>query len=128
MSLNQANIYFWYDNTGHKPYCLTNLKPYDLNKIDRLVHHEGFDSLEVIKKYDPLLNQTVEITKIIAKDPLAIGGRPAGTIRDIVPEDFPRVSETHIEPQEIKIWEVKNQVLPIIHLRPPTFARHDLRG
>ncbi|MCL4430465.1 MAG: hypothetical protein M1167_06905 [Chloroflexi bacterium] len=23
-----GQIYFWYDNTGHKPYCLTNLKPY----------------------------------------------------------------------------------------------------
>jgi DNA polymerase, archaea type len=102
-----GNIYFWYDNTGHKPYCLTNLKPYDLNRIERLVNHEGFDSLEVTKRYDPLLNQTVEITKIIAKDPLAIGGRPQGTIRDIVPEDFPRISETHIESQEIKIWESK---------------------
>ncbi len=102
-----GQIYFWYDNTGHKPYCLTNLKPYDLNRIDRLIHHEGFDSLEVIKKFDPLLNQTVELTKIIAKDPLAIGGRPQGSIRDIVPEDFPRVSESHIDPGEIKIWESK---------------------
>jgi DNA polymerase I len=23
-----GKIYFWYDNTGHKPYCLTNLSPY----------------------------------------------------------------------------------------------------
>ena len=60
-----GNIYFWYDNTGHKPYCLTNLKPYDLNRIERLVHHEGFDSLEVTRKFDPLLNQMVEVTKII---------------------------------------------------------------
>jgi DNA polymerase I len=102
-----GQIYFWYDNTGHKPYCLTNLKPYDLNRIERLVHHEGFESLEVTKRYDPLLNQIVEVTKIIAKDPLAIGGRSQGTIRDIVPEDFPRISETHIESQEIKIWESK---------------------
>ena len=102
-----GQLYFWYDNTGHKPYCLTNLKPYDLNRIDRLVHHEGFDSLEVTERYDPLLNQNVKVTKIIAKDPLAIGGRPQGTIRDIVPEDFPRISETHIDPQEIKIWESK---------------------
>lgn len=102
-----GQIYFWYDNTNHKPYCLTNLKPYDLNKIDRLVHHEGFDSLEVTEKYDPLLNQNVRVTKILAKDPLAIGGRPQGTIRDIVPEDFPRISETHIDPREIKVWEAK---------------------
>ena len=41
------------------------------------------------------------------KDPLAIGGRPSGTIRDIVPEDFPRVAESHVEHGEIKIWEGK---------------------
>ncbi|HDD70146.1 MAG TPA: hypothetical protein ENG19_03355, partial [Candidatus Bathyarchaeota archaeon] len=22
-----GKIYFWYDNTGHQPYCLTNLSP-----------------------------------------------------------------------------------------------------
>ena len=48
-----GQIYFWYDNTGHKPYCLTNLKPYELNKIDRLTHHEGFDSFEVTKDTIP---------------------------------------------------------------------------
>jgi hypothetical protein len=32
-----GKIYFWYDNTGHKPYCLTNLSPYELKKIDRLM-------------------------------------------------------------------------------------------
>jgi DNA polymerase, archaea type len=102
-----GRIYFWYDNTDHKPYCLTNLKPYELNKIDRLTHHDGFDSLEVIERYDPLQNQHIKVTKIIAKDPLAIGGRPQGTIRDIVPEDYPNVCETHIEPSDIKIWESK---------------------
>ncbi len=102
-----GQIYFWYDNTGHKPYCLTNLTPYELNKIESLTHHEGFDSLEVTERYDPLKNQTVKVTKIIAKDPLAIGGRPQGTIRDIVPEDYTRVCETHIEPSDIKIWESK---------------------
>jgi DNA polymerase, archaea type len=102
-----GKLYFWYDNTNHKPYCLTNLKPYELNKIERLTHHEGFDSLEVTERYDPLLNQQVKVTKIIAKDPLAIGGRPQGTIRDIVPEDYPRICETHIDPSEIKVWESK---------------------
>ncbi len=102
-----GQIYFWYDNTGHKPYCLTNLTPYELNKIEGLTHHEGFDSLEVTERYDPLKNQTVKVTKIIAKDPLAIGGRPQGTIRDIVPENYPRVCDTQIEPSDIKIWESK---------------------
>ncbi len=102
-----GQIYFWYDNTDHKPYCLTNLSQIELEKIDRLINHEGFDSFKLEEKYDPLENKNIQVTKIVAKDPLAIGGRPAGTIRDIIPEDFPKVSAVHLEPQEIKLWESK---------------------
>jgi DNA polymerase I len=100
-----GKIYFWYDNTGHKPYCLTNLSPYDLEKIDRLVNHEGFDHFELQKKFDALLDEDVNVTKIVASDPLAIGGKPQGTIRDIIPDDFPKVSDVPITREEIKVWE-----------------------
>ncbi len=100
-----GQIYFWYDNTGHKPYCLTNLSPYELEKIDRLVHHEGYDHMELLEKFDPLLDQKVNVTKIVASDPLAIGGRPQGTIRDIIPEDFPMVSDVPIAKEDVKVWE-----------------------
>ena len=102
-----GKIYFWYDNTGHKPYCLTNLSPYELEKIDRLINHEGFDHFELQEKFDPLLNQNVKVTKIVAGDPLAIGGRPQGTIRDIIPEDFPKVSDVPVAREDIKVWESK---------------------
>ncbi len=100
-----GKIYFWYDNTGHKPYCLTNLSPYELEKIPRLINHEGFNHFEIQEKYDPLLDRKIQVTKIVADDPLAIGGRPQGTIRDIIPEDFPRVSDTLFKPEDIKVWE-----------------------
>jgi DNA polymerase I len=100
-----GRIYFWCDNTGHMPYCLTNLSPYELEKIDRLMKHPGFDHFELAEKFDPLLNKNVKVTKIVAKDPLAIGGRPQGCIRDIIPEDFPKVSDTPISPEQIKVWE-----------------------
>jgi DNA polymerase I len=102
-----GQIYFWYDNTGHKPYCLTNLSQYELEKIDRLIRHPGFDHFEMIEKFDPLLDRNVKITKIVAKDPLAIGGRPRGCIRDLIPEDFPKVAATPISPEDIKVWESK---------------------
>ncbi|MBX5328200.1 MAG: DNA-directed DNA polymerase I [Candidatus Bathyarchaeota archaeon] len=102
-----GKIYFWYDNTGHKPYCLTNLSQYELEKITRLTQHEGFDHFEIVEKFDPLSERNVKVTKIVAKDPLAVGGRPTGCIRDIIPEDFPKVSETPIEPEKIKVWESK---------------------
>jgi DNA polymerase I len=100
-----GQIYFWYDNTGHQPYCLTNLSPYELEKISRLTQHPGFDRFEIIEKLDPLLDKNVNITKIVTKDPLAVGGRPTGCIRDIIPEDFPKTSDTPITPEEIKVWE-----------------------
>ncbi len=104
---NSGEIYFWYDNTGHKPYCLTNLSQYELEKITRLTQHEGFDHFEIVEKFDPLSERNVTVTKIVAKDPLAIGGRPTGCIRDIIPEDFPKVSETPIQPEKIRVWESK---------------------
>jgi len=100
-----GKIYFWYDNTGHRPYCLTNLSTYDLERIERLMKHEGFDHFELEEKFDPLLDRNVQVTKIVASDPLAIGGRPQGTIRDIIPEDFPKVSDNPFETEDSKVWE-----------------------
>ncbi len=102
-----GEIYFWYDNTGHKPYCFTNLSPYELEKIDRLIKHEGFDHFELEKKFDPLLDRNIQVTKIVASDPLAIGGRPQGTIRDIIPEDFPKASAAMANDEEAKVWEAR---------------------
>ena len=101
-----GRIYFWLDNTDHKPYCLTNLLPIELEKITRLMQHPGFDHFEIVDKFDPLLNRNVKVTSVIATDPLAIGGRPTGCIRDIIMEDYPKVAETPIV-QEPKVWESK---------------------
>ncbi|UCE15886.1 MAG: DNA-directed DNA polymerase I [Candidatus Bathyarchaeota archaeon] len=95
-------IYFWYDATGHKPYCLTNLPASELKKISRLMSHQGFDRFESVEKYDPLLDQQATITKVVAKDPLAIGGRPSGCIRDIIPEEYPKLAGLD---QPVKVWE-----------------------
>ena len=102
-----GDIYFWYDNTGHKPYCLTNLSQSRLERIQRLIKHEGFDHLESTQKFDPLLNRKVQVTKIVTSDPLAIGGRPQGTIRDIIPEDFPKTSTGMVNNEEAKVWEAR---------------------
>ncbi|MCW4023659.1 MAG: DNA-directed DNA polymerase I [Candidatus Bathyarchaeota archaeon] len=100
-----GQIYFWYDNTEHKPYCLTNLPECDLQKVKRIVEHEGFDHFETQQKMDPLDNKMVSVTKIVTGDPLAIGGKPSGTIRDIIPEDCPKATNTPAE--QIQVWESK---------------------
>jgi DNA polymerase I len=95
-------IYFWDDNTGHKPYCLTSLPPAELEKLSRVTGHTGFDHLETVEKFDPLLDKEVTVTKVVAKDPLAIGGRQSGCIRDIIPEDYQKLTGIEEPP---KVWE-----------------------
>jgi len=104
---SSERIYFWLDNTGHKPYCLTNLSQYELEKIDGVTKHPSFSRFELVERFDPLLNKNVKVTKIITNDPLAIGGRPTGCIRDIIPQEYPKVAETPIAPENIKVWESK---------------------
>ncbi|MCL2172733.1 MAG: DNA-directed DNA polymerase I [Candidatus Bathyarchaeota archaeon] len=102
-----GELYFWQDNTGHKPYCLTSLPKEKVLEFDRIVKHQGFDSCITEQKFDPLANQSIQVTKIVAKDPLAIGGRPSGTIRDIIPEDHLQVCGCQIQDSDTKIWESK---------------------
>jgi len=100
-----GKIYFWLDNTGHKPYCLCNLPPYELGRLERLMKHPSFNRFEIEEKYDTLQDKTITVTKIVANDPLAIGGRPQGSIREIIPEDYPNIASTSRE--SVKVWEAR---------------------
>jgi DNA polymerase I len=99
-------IYFWFDNTGHKPYCFSDLLPKELDKIPALRNHSGFDHIEQVQKYEPLKAQNITLSKIIAKDPLSIGGRPSGTIREIIPKAW----EADIRYYDCFIYD--RQILP----------------
>jgi len=78
----------WYDNLGHKPYLLTDIMPDEIvEKYPQVIRHKGFDHLEVVEKLDLLKECKVILTKVVAKDPLSIGG-VAGSIRDILPRSW----------------------------------------
>jgi DNA polymerase, archaea type len=102
-----GRIYFWYDNTGHKPYCLTNLTPQELNRLERVVGHEGFDHCKTAEMFDPLADKKVKVTKIVTNDPLAVGGKPAGSIRDIIPQDYQALPDAALNVEDVKVWEAK---------------------
>ena len=78
------NIYFWYDDSGHKPYCYSKQPIAELQKIDAVAKNLGFDHFEMESKFEALRSQEIRVTKIVAKDPLTIGGKPAGSIRDAI--------------------------------------------
>jgi DNA polymerase I len=70
----QQKIYYWYDSFGHKPYFYVSAPVEYIKNNPKIALHPGFLSYEKVKLYDPLNDQTLELIKIIAKDPLAVGG------------------------------------------------------
>ena len=71
-------IYFWQDKTNHKPYCYTKLE-YE-KRAEEIAAVEKKFELKRIPKIDLLSDREIEAIKIIAPDPLSIGGR--GGIRE----------------------------------------------
>jgi DNA polymerase I len=77
-------VYFWYDDSNHLPYCYSKQTINELKQNDAVVKNPGFDHFEEETKFDALRSQPVNVTKIVAKDPLTIGGKPTGSIRDSI--------------------------------------------
>jgi DNA polymerase I len=70
----QQKIYYWYDSFGHKPYFYVSAPVEYIKNNPKIALHPGFLSYEKVKIYDPLNDQNLDLIKIIAKDPLAVGG------------------------------------------------------
>lgn len=72
---DSGEIFSIKDNTDHKPYLLTDAPeeklPELLSEFSSRIH-----SISKVRKYDVLRDAEVELTKVEAKDPLAIGGSP----------------------------------------------------
>lgn len=70
--LHDHSICFWRDRTNHKPYCYTKMQY--LDKVKKIVETEKKFSLEQTKKQELITDNEINIVKIIAPDPLSIGG------------------------------------------------------
>jgi len=75
---NSHTIYFWQDKTGHKPYCYTKLE--NKKRAEEIAAIEKKFELQTIRKMDLLSDKEIQTIKIIAPDPLSIGGK--GGIRE----------------------------------------------
>ncbi len=75
-------ILLWTDNTGHKPYCYSKLDPEDLKFLS---DRKDVLRLEKMERQDPIKDRTIQVTKIVVADPLAIGGTQTDkSIRNII--------------------------------------------
>ena len=70
--LNPENqeVRLLYDETGHKPYCYVKEPPERARELKR----PGVVEVTSERESDLLRDREVEVTKIIASDPLAVGG------------------------------------------------------
>ncbi|HID17999.1 TPA: hypothetical protein EYP27_00475, partial [Candidatus Bathyarchaeota archaeon] len=80
----EGKIVLWHDTTKHKPYCFTSLTPEELKAIPEVIGHEGVEDFEIVERHNPLTDSPVRVTRILARDPLTIGGRP-GSLRELIP-------------------------------------------
>ena len=75
-------IILWRDETGHKPYCYSRLSP---EELDFLQERDDVIKIESVKRQDLMRDETVDMSKIIVADPLAIGGTTGEkSIRNII--------------------------------------------
>ncbi|MDF1539446.1 MAG: DNA polymerase domain-containing protein [Candidatus Thorarchaeota archaeon] len=79
-------IQLWYDNTGHKPYLYTDFPSQVVqNKVG---NHRGYFGSKDVELRDLLRDTSRKMTKVMANDPLSIGGGQ-GAIRDMLVEHTP---------------------------------------
>jgi len=128
---NSHKIYFWYDDSGHKPYCFSKQSIADLQKLPDVAHNFGFDHFEECRRFDALLGETLNVTKIVAKDPLTIGGKPTGSIRDAITawEADIKYVENYIYDRGIEpgmMYEVRNKRLFPVEYQLPEQAKKDI--
>ena len=65
-------IYQWRDRTDHKPYCYTKME--FAGQAEQVAQKETKFILKQVKKKDIILDKEIEVLKVIAPDPLSIGG------------------------------------------------------
>ncbi|MFX1485164.1 MAG: DNA-directed DNA polymerase I [Promethearchaeota archaeon] len=66
-------VFFWLDNTGHKPYFYTDWP--DQAVQSTAGRHRGFIGTKTVELHDLLRDETVKMTKVLGDNPLSIGGR-----------------------------------------------------
>ena len=101
----EEKIYLWRDNSGHLPYCFSNLSPEELGSNRKVTEHPGLKELKVVTKFNALKDGEERYTKIIVKDPLSIGGK-SNSIREFLPESW----ESRIRYHESYLYDT--QLIP----------------
>ena len=76
-------IVLWEDKTGHKPYCFSKLLPDEIPP--NISERDDVIEIKQVERFDSLNDKMINVSKIIVKDPLAIGGTQSDkSIRNLI--------------------------------------------
>ena len=79
----EQKIYLWEDNTDHKPYCFIRRDRASLDIFKELRSRKDVIGIKDVEKLDLRGDRKVTVAKIIASNPLAIGGSGGENIRSM---------------------------------------------
>ena len=76
-------IFLWADKSGHKPYCYSKLSPDEIPT--EISERDDVIDIKQVKLMDVLNDKPIDVSKILVKDPLAIGGtQTSKSIRNLI--------------------------------------------
>lgn len=76
-------IFLWADKSGHKPYCYSKLSPDEIPT--EISERDDVIDIKQVKLMDSLHDKPINVTKILVRDPLAIGGtQTSKSIRNLI--------------------------------------------
>jgi len=76
-------IFLWADKSGHKPYCYSKLSPDEIPT--EISERDDVLDIKQVKMLDILHDKPINVSKILVKDPLAIGGtQTSKSIRNLI--------------------------------------------
>jgi len=76
-------LFLWADKSGHKPYCYSKLSPDDIPT--EISERDDVIDIKQVKLMDVLHDKPINVSKILVKDPLAIGGtQTSKSIRNLI--------------------------------------------
>ena len=106
-------IFLWTDKSGHKPYCYTKLAIEDIPT--NISERDDVLDIKSVERFNMLEDKTITVSKILVKDPLAIGGTQTNkSIRNLIEtwESDIKYYESYIYDNQLivgKYYKIENE-------------------
>jgi len=108
-------IFLWADKSGHKPYCYSKLSPDEIPT--EIAERDDVIDIKQVKLLDILHDKPIDVSKILVKDPLAIGGtQTSKSIRNLIDtwESDIKYYESYLYDNSLivgKYYKIENDVI-----------------